>query len=331
MTKVLFITTGGTIASGKTKNGLAPMYDGNDLLESVHGLKNNFDIDILELMSLDSSNVQIEEQKIMAKTIYDNIENYDGIVMTHGTDTMSYTASILSFMLTDLNKPVIITGSQLSITEPLTDARNNIYTAFLAVKNNICGVNIAFHRKVIRGCRSSKVRTLGFNAFSSINVQPIAKIYSDGLHIEKSLLLPVPKNPLTLNLNVVNEVFLLKLIPGTNPNIFKQIKNLGYKGIVVEAFGVGGLHYFRRNLILELKKLTEEFPIVICSQCLYEKSDLSVYEVGKLLLEADVIEARDMTTEAAVTKLMVLLGKYDNVKDIRNSFNINYCGEITID
>ena len=331
MIKVLFITTGGTIASDITNNGLKPKYNGKDLLKSVHGLNDKFQIEILELMNLDSSNVQVEEQKIMAKAIYDNIDRFDGIVLTHGTDTMSYTASILSFMLVNLNKPVIITGSQLSISDPLTDARNNIYTAFLAVKHNICGVNIAFDRKIIRGCRSSKVRTLGFNAFSSINILPIAKVYSDGIHIIDSLLLKKNKKPLVLNLDVSNDVFLLKLIPGTNPKIFSQVRDLGYKGIVVEAFGVGGLHYFRRNLIKELEKITLDFPIVVCSQCLYEKSDLSVYEVGKLLLEAGVIEARDMTTEAAVTKLMVTLGKYDTVEEIKKSFNTNFCGEISLD
>lgn len=330
MKKVLFITTGGTIASVPSENGLIPKFDANKIISSVVGLEKDFKIDVLELMKLDSSNIQIEEQKKMAKAIYQNLPNYDGIVLTHGTDTMSYTASILSFMLVNLNKPVIITGSQLSIADPLTDARSNIYTAFLAVKENICGVNIAFDRKIIRGCRSTKIRTLGFNAFASINIQPIAKVFSDGLHINKKLLLNTSIGDTVLNLDVCNEVFLIKLIPGTNPNIFSQIRNLGYKGIVIEAFGVGGLHYFRRNLIMEMKKLTNEIPIVVCSQCLYEKSDLNVYEVGKLLLDANVIEAKDMTTEAAITKLMVSLGKHSKVSNVRKSFSTNFCGEITL-
>ena len=280
-------------------------------------------------MNLDSSNIQAEEWKKIARAIYDNLEEYDGIIVTHGTDTMAYTASMLSFMLQNINKPVVFTGSQMPISNMLTDAKINLYTAFAAIDCNIQGISIAFNRKVIRGCRAVKVRTMGFEAFESVNSPYLAQVYAIGIkkYQEEKLIVKEPK----LLDNISTKVFLLKLIPNTNPAIFDMIADMGYKGIVIEAFGSGGLHFERRDLIQKIEEVTNKGIVVVaCSQCLYETSDFTLYEVGRKVLECGAIPGRDMTTEAAVTKLMWALGQTEDINEIKRLFNKSIAGEVSV-
>lgn len=285
-----------------------------------------------DLLSLDSSNIQAEEWQLIAREVYGALPYYDGIVITHGTDTMAYTASMLSFMLQNLKKPVVLTGSQVPIDNLLTDARNNLYTAFAAVDTGVPGVTVAFSRKLISGCRAVKVRAAGFDAFESVNAPYLGEVFSNGMRLLGSIA-PEPDSeaPTVLLDNVSKDVFLLKLIPGTNPAVFGMLHKMHYRGIVIETFGLGGLHFMRRNLLPALAKLTGSgISVVACSQCLYEASDFSVYEVGRRLLDSGVIPALDMTTEAAVTKLMWALGQTDDPLEIRRIFEHNYAGEIDL-
>lgn len=331
MKRILLLTTGGTIASRETDEGLAPQMDAGDLLNYAPGLAKLYEIHTLELMNLDSSNIQAEEWLVIARTVAEQIEHYDGIVITHGTDTMAYTASALSFLLADLRKPVVLTGSQMPIDALLTDARNNLYTAFAAVEAGISGISVAFDRKIIRGCRAVKVRTMGFEAFESINAPYLGEVFSDGLHSYVPAAEPVDGPAVRLYNSLSTEVFLLKLIPSTNPKVLDMIDAMGYRGVVVETFGAGGMHYLRRNLLENLRHLTSRgVSVVACSQCLYEASNLSIYEVGNRLLDCGVIPANDMTTEAAVTKLMWALGQTQDPEEIKRMFFTNYCGEITL-
>ena len=330
MKKVLLLTTGGTIAAREGDNGLAPDIKSNDILALIPEIKNKFEVECKDILNLDSSNIQPEEWQYIAGIVSENLPHYDGIIITHGTDTMAYTAGALSFMLQNLNKPVVLTGAQIPIEQMFTDAKRNLQTAFAAVDSGIPKVMIAFFDKIINGARAVKVRTLGFNAFESISAPYIGEVFADGVHIYEDVDKSMPKNEFCLKDRLSTDVFVLKLIPGTNPRIFDMLLEMKYKGIVIEAFGAGGTHFERRNLLPKLKMLIDNGVAVVArSQCLYEKSEFSLYEVGRKVLDCGVIEGKDMTTEAIVTKLMWALGQTDDMKKIRRMFETNYVNEFT--
>jgi len=327
--KILLLTTGGTIASTPSADGLRPTADGSALLSFLGPV--SYEITIRDLLTLDSSNIQPEEWQLISKTIYEERVNYDGIVVTHGTDTMAYTASMLSFMLPGIEIPVVLTGSQLPIFHPLSDAPENLRTAFAMAQSKVPGVFIAFNRKVLLGCRAVKIRTTGFDAFESVNLPPIAQVSSDGLVINRELLPPV-KEKCELKCDCDSRVILLKLIPGLDPKIFPMLQSMGCRGVVLEAFGSGGLAFIRRDLISELEKLVESgVSVVVCSQCLYEKSDMTTYEVGRRALEKGVIPGGDITSGAAVTKMMWALAHCSTPEEVADIFSVSLAGEYTID
>ncbi len=328
MKHILLLSTGGTIASRPGADGLEPGLSGEELIASLGDLKGRFDVQVRQIMNLDSSNIQAEEWQLMARCVYESIPDYDGIIITHGTDTMAYTASMLSFMLQGLRKPVVLTGSQIPMENMLTDARNNLFCALAAVEAGISGVSVAFNRHIIRGCRAVKVRTMGFDAFESVNAQYLGEIFADGLRVYPPTF--IPDGELVLRDRVSTDVLLLKLIPNTNPKLFDLLPQIGYRGVVLETFGAGGLHFHHRNLLEKMRMLHQRGIVVAaCSQCLYEPSNFTIYEVGRRLLETGVIPAGDMTTEAAVTKLMWALGQTEDPAQVRELFGRNLCGEIS--
>ena len=333
MKKVLMLTTGGTIASRRAGGGLEPLLAGEEMLRYLGEVAGQYQISVRELLNLDSSNIQAEEWQKIARAVAEEIDRYDGVIITHGTDTMAYTASMLSFMLQGLKKPVILTGSQVPIDHMLTDARSNLCTALAAIDSGIEGVAVAFNHKVITGCRAVKVRTMGFEAFESVNAPCLGEVYANGMHLHRRTDIPPERQnqPFRLLYSLCPDVFLLKMIPSTNPDIFDMFLKMRYRGIVLEAFGVGGMHFVRRDLFSRLRMLTERnISVVVCSQCLYEPSDLSLYEVGNRMLACGVIPGLDMTTEAAVTKMMWALGQTKEPEQVREIFSVNYAGEITL-
>ena len=320
MKKICWITTGGTIASVSSENGYIASNKGDVLYRLLGNMTEQYDIEIKDLFTMDSSNIQPEEWKEIARCVNDRINNYDGFVITHGTDTMAYTASCLSFMLLNIKKRVVLTGSQLPLTHPLSDGLENMRLALAMASSDCRGIFVAFNRKIILGTRAVKVRTTGFHAFESVNFPYIATVNSLGLELHKEYLMNNDEE-YAFNDSLCEDVFLLKLIPGMNPKIFDMLIQMNIKGVVIEAFGIGGLSYIRRDLT---QKITE------LSQCLYERSDFSVYEVGKKALEHGVIEAFDMTSESCVTKLMWILGKTNDFEEVKKLFNHNYANEVKI-
>ena len=328
MKHILLLSTGGTIASRPGADGLEPGLSGEELIASLGDLKGRFDVQVRQILNLDSSNIQAEEWQLMARCVYENISDFDGIIITHGTDTMAYTASMLSFMLQGLRKPVVLTGSQIPMENMLTDARNNLFCALAAVEAGISGISVAFNRHIIRGCRAVKVRTMGFDAFESVNAQYLGEIFADGLRVYPPTF--IPDGELVLRDRVSTDVLLIKLIPNTNPKLFDLLPQIGYRGVVLETFGAGGLHFHHRDLLEKMRMLHQRGIVVAaCSQCLYEPSNFTIYEVGRRLLETGVIPAGDMTTEAAVTKLMWALGQTEDPAQVRELFVRNLCGEIS--
>lgn len=330
MNRILMISTGGTLASSHSDNGLAPELHVRDILDRIAGLTTGFSVEEEELFMMDSSNMQPEEWEQLAQRIYERRLDFDGIVVIHGTDTLAYTASALSFALQNIEIPVVLTGSQVSIENPIADATENCRAALHMAASGCSGVYVAFNRKIILGTRASKVRTRSFDAFESIDHPYVAKINSSGLVVNPlALYRPHSFSSCVLKNRFCSDVFLLKLFPGISPAIFKQLAKMGVRGIYIEAFGIGGLPFERRNLSAAIREAVAQGMVVaVGSQCLYEGSDFTVYEVGRQVLGCGVIETGNMTTEAAITKLMWALGQYEDVQKVCEVMRTNLLGEL---
>ena len=325
--KILLITTGGTIASMPGGEGLEPHRSGV-MERELEQLRTYYDISVRDAMCLDSSNIRPEEWQLIAREIFENRAGYDGIVVSHGTDTMAYTASAVTYMLPDIDLPVVFTGSQLPLSDILSDGPDNLRTAFAMAASGKPGVFLAFDRKVMLGCRAVKVRASGFSAFESVNARYAAQVSNLGLVVDQEVL-PRQRGEARLCTDVCKEVFLLKLTPGLNPAVFDMLAAMGYKGIVIEAFGLGGINVLGKSLRGIRRAVEDGVSVVVTTQCLYDSSDLRVYQVGNKLLDLGVVQGRDMTSEAAMTKLMWAIGQGMSPEEIKNLFEISLAGEIT--
>ncbi len=325
--KILLLTTGGTIASIPGGEGLEPHRSGV-MERELEQLRTYYTISVRDLMCLDSSNITPEEWQLIARAVFEERGNYDGIVISHGTDTMAYTASAVTFMLPDIDIPVVFTGSQLPLADMLSDGPDNLRTAFAMAASGHPGVFLAFDRKVMLGCRAVKVRASGFHAFESVNARYAAQVSNLGLVADPEVLPKAQGEPRLLP-EISRSVFLLKLTPGLNPAVFDMLAAMGYKGIVIEAFGLGGMHVLQKGLRGIRRAVEDGISVVITTQCLYDSANLSVYQVGNKLLELGVIQGLDMTSEAAMTKLMWAIGQGMTPEQIHTLFHQNLAGEVT--
>ena len=303
MKHILMIATGGTIASKATADGLTPQLTSGELLAEVPELEQLCRIDTVQLMNRDSTNINSRDWLQMAACVRAHYDVYDGFVLTHGTDTMAYTAAALSYLIQNNAKPVVITGSQKSIFNQDTDARENLRDAFFyACDDGACGVHVVFDHKVILGTRARKMRTKSYNAFSSIDYPETAILRG------RQLVSYIPEY--------------VKLIPGIDAGIFDYLK-AHYRALVIESFGVGGLPcYGDESFYNAVRDWVESGRVIVMTtQVPHEGSDMEVYQVGhRAKRELGLIEAYSMTSEAVVTKLMWILGQTGDSAEIRRLF-----------
>ncbi len=323
MKRILMLATGGTIASRESGHGLCPAITSEEILCHVPEIGTFCQVDTLQLMNLDSTNISPGHWLEMGAAIRENYDRYDGFVITHGTDTMAYTAAALSYLVQNSPKPIVITGSQKSISLNDTDARKNLLNSFIyATDADSHDVSLVFDGKVMLGTRARKERTKSYNAFSSVDYPEIAVI-RDGRMIRYLAVRQYARDAKPQFFDKLEaRVLLLTLIPGMNPHALYQLKD-EYRAVICQSFGVGGLPgggdgAFARAIGAWIDSGR---AFVMMTQVPYEGSDMAVYQVGKQVKERyPVIEAYNMTLEAAVTKLMWILGQTDDLEEIRQMF-----------
>lgn len=321
MKKVLLIATGGTIASVKTETGLSPKTPPDEFLKYIPEAREIADIDVIQVLNIDSTNIEPKHWIMIKDVIEQEYDNYDGFVVTHGTDTLAYTAAALSYLIQDIDKVIAITGAQKPIVDTITDGKKNLIDAIrFSLRDKTNGVYVVFDGKAILGTRAKKVRTKSYAAFDSINY-PIAA-FIDGNRILQYVDDSKKDFSKKFYNNLNKKVFLLKLTPGLEPEILEYIGKR-YDGIIIESYGVGGLPFNDDNNFKEqLKKLTEKGKIVvIATQVILEGSDAATYEVGYDIIENyNVLQAYDMTVEAAVVKLMWILSITEEFEEAKTLF-----------
>ena len=319
MKKILLLATGGTIASKPTASGgLAPAITSEELLSFVPELAKLCEIDAVQLFSLDSTNVGPEQWQQLVHAIRQNYDAYDGFVIAHGTDTMAYAAATLYYLIQNSPKPVVLTGSQVSIYARDTDARENLRNAITyAADDDACGIHLVFDNKVICANRAQKTRTRSFNAFSSIDYPEVAVIRGGEVryYIRESF-----PGPVRFYDALDSRVCVIKLIPGMAPGILDYVAEHAH-AVVIESFGVGGVPYYDNDEFTEKigHLLWNHVKVFFTTQVSHEGSDMELYRVGfRIKKKYELLEAYTMTTEAVVAKVEWALANKDGILNDRN-------------
>jgi L-asparaginase len=336
--KILLIYTGGTIGMKKDfETGALRAFNFSKLLQRIPELKQlDCEIETISFEKpIDSSNMNPEKWAKIATIIEDNYTSFDGFVVLHGSDTMSYSASALSFMLENLAKPVIFTGSQLPIGDLRTDAKENLITAIqiASLRENgkpvISEVCLYFEYKLYRGNRTTKINAEHFNAFTSPNYPDLVE---SGVHLKlnSELFLPLKGNlQLKVHKNLDNHVAIIKMFPGISEVVLAAILDIpNLKGIVLETYGAGNAPTEDWFISLLKKAINKGLHIINVTQCSAGSVSMGQYETSTSLKEIGVISGKDITTEAAITKLMYLLGQKITPNEFKKIFETSLRGEM---
>ena len=320
MKRILMIGTGGTIASGMTEDGLAPELTPEQLLHYVPGISALCRVDCLSLFSLDSTNIAPPHWIAITRALRAHYHEYDGVVISHGTGTLAYTAAALSYLVQGADKPIILTGAQKPISYDSTDSKLNLMDAFTcACSEELCGVCIVFSGRVILGTRARKTCSKSFAAFSSINFPDLGTLLDNRL---LCYIQPERGAQPVFSEELDEKVGLIKMIPGTDHELLEfmlQRKD----ALILECFGVGGLPSYDDGKLFEvLHRYTQEGKfLVMTTQVQNEGSDFSVYSVGtRLKGNPHILEAYDMTTESVLAKIMWILGRTKDPEEVNRLF-----------
>lgn len=337
--RLLLIYTGGTIGMIRENDrGSLKAFDFDQLLSKIPEIKlleNEIDTISFE-KPIDSSDFGILEYQKLAKIIFDNYKEYDGFVVLHGSDTMSYTASVISFMLENLSKPIIFTGSQLPIGDLRTDAKENLISSIQIAglqQNNqplVREVGLYFEHKLYRANRTTKVNAEHFEAFNSPNYPSLIES-GVSLNIHHSALKNIRKTQdLILHEELEDQILLLKLFPGLSKKVFESLINIpSAKGIVLETFGSGNFKtdsWFTEGI---RSKVNQSVPVINISQCIGGKVQMGKYHTSEHLQKAGVISGHDMTTESAMAKMMYMLPKRLSMRVFKTIFETSLRGEVS--
>ena len=317
--RILLIGTGGTIASEMGDNGLEPELTSRQLLRYVPDISGICEVDCTQLFSLDSTNIRPEHWLRIAGSIQQCYEKYDGFVISHGTDTMAYTAAGLSYLIQNSRKPIVLTGAQKPIGYDTTDSKQNLRDAFTVAASGMSGVLLVFNGKIIMGTRARKTRSKSFEAFSSINY-PIVGMVQDGRLIQ--YIRPENSAPTRFYHELDARVALLKLTPGIECGVLEYLLER-ISAVIIESFGVGGLPVYETGSFYDTikKGLDDGRTVVLTTQVENEGSDLSVYHVGNSIKQnLPILEAYDMTTEAVTAKLMWILSQTTGREEVARLF-----------
>ncbi|WP_058480999.1 asparaginase [Legionella waltersii] len=331
---ILILNTGGTISSVKTNHGYEPSPGFvNKALAEIPALKHKdmprYTIKEYQPL-LDSSNMTVHEWNRIAKDIAQEYSAYDGFVILHGTDTMAYTASALSFMLENLAKPVIVTGSQIPLSEIRNDAMDNVITSlWLCAHKPIHEVCVYFNQQLFRGNRTQKISAQRFDAFDSPNYPSLADIGIE-IHLHDQLLLPPPKNSFHLQTITPHFIANFRLFPGFASDVLAYILNQPIRGLILETYGAGNAQNNDQRFLHLLKDACDRGIVIInCTQCHQGFVEMNQYATGHTLKQAGLISGHDMTPEAAHCKLLYLLSKNLDIPKIKALIETNMCGELS--
>lgn len=320
MKNILMIGTGGTIASEMTPSGLTPELNSTQLLSFVPRIGEMCHVDCVQLYSLDSTNIRPAHWLGVARAVRENYARYDGFVISHGTDTMAYTAAALSYLIQGSPKPIVLTGAQKPIWFDGTDSKRNLTDAFLYACRGCGGVQIVFNGKVILGTRARKTCSKSFQAFSSVNYPDLAVVQDE--HLLQYMRCACYPSPVFYDA-LDDKVGLLKLIPGTPAAVLEFMLDR-FDSLVIESFGVGGLPEYEGDASyfdIIHRGIARGKLVVMTTQVPNEGSNLAVYHVGGRLKSAlCLLEAYDMTTEAAVAKLMWIMGQTHDFDEAERLF-----------
>jgi L-asparaginase len=336
---ILIIYTGGTIGMvQKTTNGVLVPMKFDQILEEVPDLNRlGYHLQVVTFSPpIDSSNMTPAIWVKIANTIERNYHKYDGFVILHGTDTMAYTASALSYMFENLDKPIVLTGSQLPIGILRTDGKENLITSIqiAAAKKNgqsiVPEVCVYFNSKLFRGNRISKRHADDFSAFSSVNYPPLANAGVEIKYFQENIHRFANKGILKVRTQFDENVVILKIFPGIGRMVFENILNIpNLKGVVLESFGAGNIPTSRWMISQIKNAIKRKILFLNVTQCQGGAVKMGQYQTSSELLEAGVVSGKDMTTEAAITKLMFLLGQDLDLEEIKMHLNKSLIGEIS--